>query len=101
MNDVDFSMKERMEIYQEDDFKKAFLQYICRWAALYYVCDDYKRRNNKVRDMVAGNIMSSASREEEWELAGRLAAEMKESIDVQVENSNKIMKNLERRNSNE
>lgn len=89
-------VEERIENYQEDMFKIAFLEYICRWAALYYVCDDYRRRNNKVRDMVADNIMSSASREEEWEMAGKLAGEMKESIDKQVEESKMATRELER-----
>lgn len=100
-NDDDFSLEERLEYYQEDGFKRAFLEYICRWAALYYVCDDYKRRNNKVRDMVAGNIMSAASREEEWELAGNLASEMKSSIDKQVEDSDIAMQSLAKEVHNE
>lgn len=95
------SMEERLEMYQDNMFKKAFFQYICRWAALYYVCDDYRRRNNKVRDMVAGNIKSSAGREEEWQLAGRLADEMKKSIDAQVEDSDKVVQSLKRGGSNE
>lgn len=89
------SVEERMEYYQDNMFKRAFLEYICRWAALYYVCGDYKRRNNKVRDMVANNIMSSASREEEWKVAGQLASELKVSIDEQVEDSNKTVEQLE------
>ncbi len=91
-------LEERVEIYQEDWFKAAYLEYICRWAALYYVCDDYRTRNNKVRNMVADNIMSSSSREEEWKMAGILAGEMKESIDKQVKESRKTTKELEEQN---
>lgn len=92
MENAGISVEERVENYQEDMFKAAYLEYICRWAALHYVCEDYRRRNNKVRDMVANNIMSSSSREEEWKMAGILAGEMKESIDKQVEESKKITK---------
>lgn len=92
MEEAGIPVEERVENYQEDMFKAAYLEYICRWAALHYVCEDYRRRNNKVRDMVADNIMSSSSREEEWKMAGILAGEMKESIDKQVEESKKITK---------
>lgn len=92
MEEAGIPVEERVENYQEDMFKAAYLGYICRWAALHYVCEDYRRRNNKVRDMVADNIMSSSSREEEWKMAGILAGEMKESIDKQVEESKKITK---------
>lgn len=92
MEEAGIPVEERVENYQEDMFKAAYLEYICRWAALHYVCEDYRRRNNKVRDMVANNIMSSSSREEEWKMAGILAGEMKESIDKQVEESKKITK---------
>lgn len=62
------------------------------------MCDDYRERNNKVRNMVADNIMSSSSREEEWKMAGILAGEMKESIDEQVKESRKTTKELEEQN---
>lgn len=88
------SLEERLEYYQESDFMMAFLVYICRWAALFYVCDDYKRRNDTVRKMVADNILSSASREEEWEKAGELAAEMGQAIQSQVDDSNRMINAL-------
>lgn len=98
MEEAGISVEERVENYQSNLFKAAYLEYISRWAALYYVCDDYRERNNKVRNMVADNIMSSSSREEEWKMAGILAGEMKESIDEQVKESRKTTKELEEQN---
>lgn len=82
--------EERLEYYQDKDFMMAFLTYICRWAALYYVCEDYLNRAKTVRSMVADNITSSGSREEEWAMAGDLAKEMEVSIQEQVESSRQI-----------
>lgn len=90
----ELSFEERLDYYQDEDFMMAFLVYICRWAALYHVCDEYQTRNNTVREMVAENILSSGSREEEWELAGTLAEDLGESIRTQVEDSNKVIAEL-------
>ena len=92
---VELTLEERMEYYQEEDFKMVFLEYICRWAALYYVCDDYKSRNDKVRGMVADNMQSSSDRETEWKMAGELAEEMGVSVQKQVEESKEISAKLE------
>lgn len=88
------TLEEREEYYKDDDFKMVFLTYICRWAALYYVCDDYKKRSEKVRGMVADNIIASSTREEEWQQADRLAGEMKESIALQLADSREISSRL-------
>lgn len=88
------SLEERMEFYQDTEFMMTLLVYICRWAALYYVCADYKRRSEQVRAMVADNMQSSSSREEEWKMAGELAQEMSVSIGQQVEASKKISASL-------
>lgn len=101
LEQLNIPVENRIECYQDEDFKWSFLDYISRWAALYYVCDEYRRRNNKVRGMVADNIMSSASREEEWKMAGILAGEMKASIDEQVEESRKATKELEEKKEND
>lgn len=89
------TLDERMEYYQEQSFKDAFLTYICRWAALYYVCDDYRNRSEAVRGMVADNIQSSGDRETEWKMAGELANQMGVSIQQQVEDSEQISSFLE------
>lgn len=60
------TLEERMEYYQEQSFKDVFLTYICRWAALYYVCDDYRERSEAVRSMVVDNIQSSEDRDTKW-----------------------------------
>ena len=91
----ELTLEERMEYYQDDDFKMTFLNYICRWAALYYVCNDYRMKSNKIRDMVAGNIESSSSREEEWKMAGELAEQMGMSVKLQVDESNAAISALE------
>lgn len=92
----DMDMDERLKYYQDPMFTKEFLVYICRWAALYYVCEDYGRRNGKVREMVADNIMSSGSREMEWALAAELAGQMDASIRRQVESAHEVIGRLER-----
>lgn len=84
------TQEERLEYYRDRDFMMTFLIYVCRWAALFYVCDDYKQRNDKVRGMVEDNILASHTREEEWKIAGDLAQDMGKSIRDQVENSKKI-----------
>lgn len=91
----ELTLEERMEYYQDYDFKMTFLNYICRWAALYYVCNDYRMKSNKIRDMVAGNIESSSSREEEWKMAGELAEQMGMSVKLQVDESNAAISALE------
>lgn len=88
------SLEERLEYYQDVDFMRTLLVYVCRWAALYYVCRDYQQRNEKVRKLVADNMQSAGSREEEWAMAGTLAQEMSESINRQVEASKKITMEL-------
>ncbi len=88
------TLEERLDYYQDGDFMTMFLKYICRWAALYYVCDEYQTRNNKVRKLVADNIQSSSTREEEWKRAGELAEEMSASIQMQVEESNTAIAEL-------
>lgn len=91
----ELTLEERMEYYQDHDFKMTFLNYICRWAALYYVCDDYRKKSEAIRKMVEDNIQSSASREEEWQMAGELAKQMGISINQQVEESKKVTSELE------
>lgn len=94
------TLEERQEYYTETEFMMTYLVYVCRWAALYYVCDDYYNRNKKVRKMVENNILSSGSRETEWELAGKLAEEMGVSIQAQVDQSNQVIQELGEGSSN-
>lgn len=77
-------LEERLEYYIQPAFMLSFLQYIGRWAALYYVCDDYHARNEAVRGLVDTNIRSAGTREEEWKLAESLAGELQTSINAQV-----------------
>ena len=91
----ELTLEERMECYQDHDFKMTFLKYMCRWAALYYVCDDYRKKSDAIRKMVENSIRSSASREEEWQMAGELAKQMGISINQQVEESKKVISELE------
>lgn len=86
--------EERQEYYRDRDFMMAFLTYVCRWAALYYVCDDYRKRSLKVRGMVEENIQASYTREEEWNLAGKLAKEMGDNIQAQVDASRRVTEAL-------
>lgn len=92
----EMDMEERLDYYQSPMSIRGFLVYVCRWAALYYVCEGYGRRNGKVREMVADNILSSGIQEMEWALAADLAGQMDASIRRQVESAHEVIGCLER-----
>ena len=71
---------DRIAIYKDESFMKAALNYLVRWAALSYVCEEYVGVSDSIKTKVLTNIRNNPSVKEARQMVGPLKQKLLEEL---------------------